>query len=142
MGVQSYIKQLSESENRFVPWHRPRGSAIARCGRRIGYAVVLLLAVEASQAQDTTFTVKLLTPETALKAATAALRACHDEGFQAAVAVADRSGVTQVLLRGTADCRRASVAEGCCYRRRCPDRGIGFASRRNRGFRRARWRSR
>lgn len=50
-------------------------------------------------AQDATFTVKQLTPETALKIARAALEGCRKEGFQVAVAVADRSGVLQVLLR-------------------------------------------
>ena len=46
-----------------------------------------------------TFTQKLLTPDTALKAAQAALKKCRDSGFQAAIAVVDRMGVTQVLLR-------------------------------------------
>src|SRR5688572_31555516 len=46
-----------------------------------------------------TFTVKVLTPETALKAAQAALKKCRDSGFQVTVAVVDRIGVTQVLLR-------------------------------------------
>jgi uncharacterized protein GlcG (DUF336 family) len=44
-------------------------------------------------------TVKILTPETALKAAQAALKKCRDSGFQATVAVVDRMGVVQVLLR-------------------------------------------
>jgi len=50
-------------------------------------------------AQDATFTVKLMTPETALKAAQAALKKCRDEGYQVAVAVVDRMGITQVILR-------------------------------------------
>jgi len=52
----------------------------------------------AAQAQGT-HTIKLLTPETALKAAQAALKKCRDGGFQVTVAVVDRMGVTQVLLR-------------------------------------------
>jgi len=48
---------------------------------------------------DATFNVRLLTPETALKAAQAALKKCRDNGFQATVAVVDRMGVVQVLLR-------------------------------------------
>jgi uncharacterized protein GlcG (DUF336 family) len=52
-----------------------------------------------AQAADATFAVKLLTPETALKAAQAALKRCRDNGYQAAVAVVDRMGVLQVLLR-------------------------------------------
>jgi uncharacterized protein GlcG (DUF336 family) len=46
-----------------------------------------------------THSIKLLTPETALKVALAALKKCRDNGFQATVAVVDRMGVTQVLLR-------------------------------------------
>jgi uncharacterized protein GlcG (DUF336 family) len=58
----------------------------------------LWLAGQAAAA-DATHTVKVLTPETALKAARAALEHCRDSGFQATVAVVDRMGVTQVLLR-------------------------------------------
>jgi uncharacterized protein GlcG (DUF336 family) len=46
-----------------------------------------------------TFAQKVLTPETALKAAQAALKKCRDSGYQATIAVVDRAGVTQVLLR-------------------------------------------
>jgi uncharacterized protein GlcG (DUF336 family) len=49
--------------------------------------------------QDGTFQSKSLTPETALTAAKAALEACRKQGFQVAVAVTDRAGITQVLLR-------------------------------------------
>jgi len=61
----------------------------------------LLLAALASSAhaQDATYAVRLLSPETALKAAQAALKSCRDRGFQAAVAIVDRMGVVQVLLR-------------------------------------------
>ena len=50
-------------------------------------------------AQDATFSMKMMTPETALKAAQAALKKCRDDGYQVAVAVVDRMGVTQVMLR-------------------------------------------
>ena len=52
-----------------------------------------------AHAADATHSVKVLTPETALKAAQAALKACRERGFQATVAVVDRMGVVQVLLR-------------------------------------------
>jgi len=52
----------------------------------------------AASAQGT-HSIKLLTPETALKAAQAALKKCRDSGYQATVAVVDRMGVVQVLLR-------------------------------------------
>lgn len=51
------------------------------------------------KAQQGTHSVKLLTPETALVAAQAALAHCRKAGHQVAVAVVDRSGVLQVLLR-------------------------------------------
>jgi len=58
-----------------------------------------LVAAAGAAAQDATFTQRLLTPETALKAAQAALARCRSNGFQVAVAVVDRAGVVQVLLR-------------------------------------------
>lgn len=56
-------------------------------------------SVGSAMAQEATFTIKQLTPETALKLAQATLDACRKEGFQVAVAVTDRSGIPQVLLR-------------------------------------------
>lgn len=50
-------------------------------------------------AQDATFAVRVLTPETALKAAQAALASCRASGFQVAIAVVDRMGIVQVVLR-------------------------------------------
>lgn len=50
-------------------------------------------------AQNATFQIKSLTPETALIAAKTAMEHCRKQGFQVAVAVVDRSGLTQVLLR-------------------------------------------
>lgn len=61
--------------------------------------VVAVLAGGAAWGQEATYTVKAMTPETALKAAQAALKKCRDGGFQVTVAVVDRSGVTQVVLR-------------------------------------------
>ncbi len=62
-------------------------------------ACAFALVMSAAQAQEPTFAVKMLTPETALKAAQAALQKCRDDGFQVAVAVVDRSGMAQVMLR-------------------------------------------
>jgi uncharacterized protein GlcG (DUF336 family) len=61
-------------------------------------ALALLLFASAALA-DATFTVRVMTPETALKAAQAALEKCRASGYQATVAVVDRMGVLQVLLR-------------------------------------------
>jgi len=66
--------------------------------RPLAIAALLALALPAG-AQDATHTVRLLTPETALAAAQAALKKCRDSGWQVAVAVVDRGGVTQVMLR-------------------------------------------
>ena len=62
-------------------------------------ALWLGLAAGGALAADATYSVKVLTPETALKAAQAALKSCRDRGYQATVAVVDRMGVVQVLLR-------------------------------------------
>jgi uncharacterized protein GlcG (DUF336 family) len=63
-------------------------------------ALALVVAShEASAAEAGTFAVRALTPETALKAAQAAMARCRTDGFQVAVAVVDRSGITQVVLR-------------------------------------------
>jgi len=60
-----------------------------------------LLATTAALAQTSTatHTVRVLTPEAAQKAVNAAMAECRRQGFQVAVAVVDRSGVTQALLR-------------------------------------------
>ena len=57
------------------------------------------LCGQAVAAPEAIYSVKLLTPETALVAAQAALAHCRKAGHQVAVAVVDRSGVLQVLLR-------------------------------------------
>ncbi|MBX3648671.1 MAG: heme-binding protein [Rhodocyclaceae bacterium] len=65
----------------------------------IGTALVLALASGTAAAQEATYNIRTLTPESALKAAQAALKSCRDSGYQVAVAVVDRSGLTQVMLR-------------------------------------------
>ena len=62
------------------------------------FLALLLCWAGLAQAEGT-FSVKVLTPETALKAAQAALAKCRASGFQVTVAVVDRMGVVQVLLR-------------------------------------------
>jgi uncharacterized protein GlcG (DUF336 family) len=61
--------------------------------------VLAALAAGAVRGQEVMYTLKVMTPETALKAAQAALKKCRDDGFQVTVAVVDRSGVAQVVLR-------------------------------------------
>jgi uncharacterized protein GlcG (DUF336 family) len=62
-------------------------------------AVCLLLAVATGRAEEATYGVRFMTIETALKAAHAALESCRKAGYQVAVAVVDRSGLPQVMLR-------------------------------------------
>ena len=50
-------------------------------------------------AQDSLVSFSSVSPETALEIADAAMAACREEGYQVVVAVVDRLGVTQVLLR-------------------------------------------
>ena len=60
----------------------------------------LSLSVGSAKAEeDGLFTSQSLTPETALTAASAALETCRSQGFQVAVAVVDRMGTLQVLIR-------------------------------------------
>lgn len=66
--------------------------------RHLTACLALCLALPVG-AQDATFATRSLTPETALLAARAALESCRKQGFQVAVAVTDRAGITQVLLR-------------------------------------------
>jgi uncharacterized protein GlcG (DUF336 family) len=63
-------------------------------------ATALLAATGACPAAgDATYAARMLTPETALAAAQAALASCRKAGYQVAVAVVDRAGLVQVLLR-------------------------------------------
>lgn len=67
--------------------------------RHAALVSVLALCALPAAGQQGTYVVKLLTPEAAITAAQAALASCRNAGHQVAVAVADRSGVLQVLLR-------------------------------------------
>lgn len=62
-------------------------------------AALLALGAPAVAGDDALVTYKSLSPETALEAAQAALKKCRDNGFQIAVAVVDRFGQPQVMLR-------------------------------------------
>ena len=67
---------------------------------RASWLALTLAATGAGAAPpEASFSLRALTPETALQAAQAALQACRAQGYQVAVAVVDRGGLTQVLLR-------------------------------------------
>ncbi len=69
-----------------------------RSCRAIGLIFSVAL-VQPSHAQDSLVAHKVLSPETALEMARAALDTCRSKGFQVAVAVVDRFGQPQVMLR-------------------------------------------
>jgi uncharacterized protein GlcG (DUF336 family) len=65
-------------------------------------AAALLLTIASSQpgrTQEALVSHKVLSPEIALELARASLEACRSRGFQVAVAVVDRFGQPQVMLR-------------------------------------------
>lgn len=52
-----------------------------------------------ARADEGIVTFRALAPDTAIKLATATMAACRKQGYQVGVAVVDRSGVTQVMIR-------------------------------------------
>ena len=62
-------------------------------------ALGICAAGDGAQAQESLVTSRSLSPGIALEAAQAALADCQRRGYQAAVAIVDRAGVVQVILR-------------------------------------------
>jgi uncharacterized protein GlcG (DUF336 family) len=62
-------------------------------------AIYAVMGSVRSRAQESVVTYKSLAPAIALDAAQAALADCRQRGYQVAVAVVDRSGLVQVVLR-------------------------------------------
>ena len=50
-------------------------------------------------AEDATFDITIMTPETALKVAQVSLETCRGKGYQVSVVVVDRMGVPQAMIR-------------------------------------------
>ncbi|MEG1968851.1 MAG: heme-binding protein [Burkholderiaceae bacterium] len=67
--------------------------------QRVLATAALALSTSTGLAQTGTYNVPMLTPEAALKAAQAALEDCRRRGYQVAVAVVDRAGLAQAMLR-------------------------------------------
>jgi uncharacterized protein GlcG (DUF336 family) len=67
--------------------------------QRAVVALTALLIAAPAAAQDAIITYKALAPDVALDLARAALEDCRKRGYQVAVAVTDRFGVAQVMLR-------------------------------------------
>ena len=62
-------------------------------------AMVLALGGGTAKAEEALISFKVLSPAVALELAQATLGACRDRDYQVAVAVVDRFGTTQVILR-------------------------------------------
>lgn len=68
--------------------------------RKFPFALILaLLAGAPAHAEEALITFKSMNVDLALALARAALADCQKRGYQVSVAVVDRSGITQVLLR-------------------------------------------
>lgn len=67
--------------------------------RSVLFSATVCAVAGSALAQGAIFSAPSLTPETALAAAKGALESCRKQGYQVTVAVVDRSGLTQVLLR-------------------------------------------
>jgi uncharacterized protein GlcG (DUF336 family) len=65
----------------------------------VGLFVAGLCSISTHAEEEALATFKAMKPDVALELAQATLNACRKAGFQVAVAVVDRSGVTQVILR-------------------------------------------
>ena len=65
----------------------------------MGFLSLVLTLGLANAEEHALFTTQSLTPETALKAVNAALQKCRAEGYQVAIAVVDRMGNMQVMMR-------------------------------------------
>ena len=68
-----------------------------RCA--LAVACLVIASAASAQAASGTHTIRVLTPEAALKATNAALQECRRQGYQVAVAVVDRSGLAQAMIR-------------------------------------------
>jgi uncharacterized protein GlcG (DUF336 family) len=75
------------------------GAKLMPVRNSVAYLALALTLVVPARAQEALVTYKSLTTEVALELARASLAECRKRGYQAAVAVVDRFGVTQVMLR-------------------------------------------
>lgn len=65
----------------------------------LGLLVMTLGPLSVSAEEEALVAFKSMKPELALQLAQATLNACRKSGFQVAVAVVDRDGITQVIIR-------------------------------------------
>jgi uncharacterized protein GlcG (DUF336 family) len=85
-----------------LPHHRTmtqEETAMKRNTLKATFILGLLCNLPPAVAEEALISFKSLTPETALELAQATLKACREKGYQVAVAVVDRAGTPQVMLR-------------------------------------------
>ena len=70
-----------------------------RLPRSTVFTLACLASVSVFAVEDALTTFKALKPEVALAVAQATITACREAGYQVSVAVVDRSGITQIMLR-------------------------------------------
>ena len=92
---------------------------------RLALVALAFLCAAPARGEDALISYKSLSPEVAFDLARAALASCRERGFQVSVAVVDRFGVTQVVLRD-----RFAGAHTCPPRLARPGpRGLGLEVR-------------
>jgi uncharacterized protein GlcG (DUF336 family) len=85
-----------------LPYHRKvtqEETAMKRNTLKAAVILGMMCNLPPAAAEEALVSFKALTPETALELAQATLKACREKGYQVAVAVVDRSGTPQVMLR-------------------------------------------
>ena len=75
------------------------GKAMGNPVAAVALYLALLIPVNGSAQEDALVPMHVLSPELALESALASRAACRAQGYQVAVAVVDRMGVPQVMLR-------------------------------------------
>ncbi len=79
--------------------HRMKGHSAATWPLTCAVAFAFLLSSFWVRSEEALISFKVMTPETALELARATLADCRKRGYQVAVAIVDRSGTPQVMLR-------------------------------------------
>jgi uncharacterized protein GlcG (DUF336 family) len=77
----------------------PEETAVQQNTLKAAVILGMISCLPPAAAEEALINFKVLTPEAALELAQATLKACRDKGYQVAVAVVDRSGTPQVMLR-------------------------------------------
>ncbi len=67
--------------------------------RAIAASCLIFLSVGDVSGEENLISYKSMSMDLALKAATSAMQSCRDQGYQVSVAVIERGGATQVILR-------------------------------------------